>query len=108
MGRRLKTLAFAKSFSAARHCRVFIGEDQESWNRCAAESKLGYRDLLLLPAAEDPFIFHWPVGGLDVLVFNAREAINTARLEKILLACLNGGSPLVVALIPGDVLVARP
>ena len=106
--RRLRNLAYSKSFSAERHCRVFLGEDKESWNRCAAETRLGFRDLLLLPADANPFEYRWPVRDLDVLVFNAREAINTARLEKILLACLNGGSPLVVALIPGDVLVARP
>ena len=106
--RRLRNLAYSKSFSAERHCRIFVGEDPDSWNRCAAETRLGFRDLLLLPAGEDPFVFHWPVRRLEVLVFDTRELINTTRLEKIILSCLNAGSSLVVALLANDILVARP
>lgn len=105
---RLRNLAYSKSFSAARHCRIFIGDDPEAWNRCAAESKLGWTDLLLLPAGENPFSFRWPVSNLDVLVFNTRDVVNINRLEKIILACLTAGAGLVVALIPDDILVARP
>ena len=105
---RLRNLAYSKSFSAERHCRIFVGEDPDSWNRCGAESRRGYSDLLLLPAGENPFHYHWPVRRLDVLVFNTREAINTTRLEKIMLACLTAGASLVVALTASDTLVARP
>ena len=108
MVNRLRTLAYGKSFSAERHCRIFVGEDPDSWNRCGAESRRGYSDLLLLPVGEDPFSFHWPVRHLDVLVFNTREAININRLEIIIFACLNAGASLVVALTPDDILVARP
>lgn len=108
MAARLKTLAYKKLFNPKRSARIYLGEDRDAWNLCGAESQRGYADLLLLPADADPFTFRWPVRKLDVLIFNSSSSVDTPRLEKVMLCCLSAGACLVVALIPGDILVARP
>lgn len=108
MAARLKTLAYKKLFNPKRSARIYLGEDRDAWNLCGAESQRGYADLLLLPAGEDPFKYSWPVKNLDVLIFNTKDVIETTRLEKIILACLNAGASLVIALTASDMLVARP
>lgn len=104
----LKKLAYSKLFKARRSARIFLGEDPAAWDRCGRESKLNWTDLLLLPAIADPFNFHWPVQGLDVLIFNFNGRAETKRIHKVMHACIEAGAMLVTALLPNDTLMVQP
>ena len=106
--RKLKNLPYSKKFRHQACARVYLGENPESWNKCGAESGIGYTDNLLLPADENPFNYHWPVRNLDVLILNSSGGANTTQIERIMLACLNAGALIVMALMPTKPLVVQP
>lgn len=108
MAGKQRALAYSKLFESHRSARIFLGEDPEAWNRCAAESQLNWQDLLLLPAGEDPFDYEWPVQNLDCLIFNFSGSVETTRIHQIMLANINAGAMLVTAFLLNETLMVQP
>ena len=108
MASKPKNLPYSKSFKPHRSARIFLGEDPGAWNQCRRESKLNWTDLLLLPAAEDPFEYDWPVQKLDVLVLNFNSSADTSRIYRIMHACIEAGAVHVTAFLADDTLMVQP
>jgi len=106
MSKALKNLPYSKSFKPKASARLHLGDDPEAWNKCGSASENGYADILLLPKQADPFAYHWPVKGIDVLILDP-IGVEVSRLERVMLACLSAGALIVMALTPTETFMVQ-
>lgn len=91
----LLTLPFGRNLrlTPRQMCRVYF-ECRQAWQRCKQEAAMGVTDNLLLPRAEDPFHFKWPVRDRDCYVIDWIGE-DLARVKRTAAALLNAGARLI-------------